>query len=224
MVTTEMPSKWQALAESVAPSSLSHPFSLCLSFSRFLCPPQASAHAQWPTLASVWSPIMHSDGCVSTQPDVREASLSEQQAKINCEVSPGNRFLCWSFCFLCLSDYLILSLVLAVIVLSVYICVIFLSLLTTFSTPHCAFSCYLVISSSEIYLLSFSFCFPLFPDTHSQAGAPQCTLNIHCGFLLCDWIGLVQIVRFYFTKRGEKAPKYSWYWESGNFFAGVKHF
>lgn len=167
---------------------------------------------------------MHSDGCVSAQPDVREASLSEQQAKINCEVSPGNRFLCWSFCFLCLSDYLILSLSLAVIVLSVYSCVIFLSLLTTFSTPHCAFSCYLVICSSVIYLLSFSFCFPLFPGTHSQAGAPQCTLNIHCGFLLCDCIGLVQIVCFYFTNRGEKAPKYSRYWGSGNFFAGVKHF
>ena len=88
--TIEMPQRmtgcdWKScLAECVSSSSSSV-------FSVFSPLSLASAPAWWPTLASLWSPIMHCDGCVSAQPDLGE-TISKQQAEINSAASPGNSF------------------------------------------------------------------------------------------------------------------------------------
>lgn len=66
------------------PCSPPSPLSLCS-----LLSPKASSPTLRPALASFWSPIMHCDGCVSSQPDLR-GTISKQQAKINSQgtVSP----------------------------------------------------------------------------------------------------------------------------------------
>ena len=87
-------------------------------------------------------------------------SLSNKLRSI-AQCHQGTIFPCWSFSSLCLSDYLILSLFLAVSFLFLNLCIIPLSLFATFSTPSCAFSRYLIICLFVIYLLTF------FPAPHS---------------------------------------------------------
>lgn len=148
----------------------------------FLCPPPpslASAPAWWPTLASLWSPIMHCDGCVSAQPDLGE-TISKQQAEINSAVSPGNSFPLLVF-LLSPSVWLSHSLTTPQHLFFLFLDprVISPSLFRNPFPPRTEPS--LAILSSVflwfIYRLFLPRVLPS-PASHAQAGTPRCTLSM----------------------------------------------